>query len=76
MEPRPNFADAVIELRDVVIAELRIVEFLDWLAPRVPAWVDRLPTPPRWMGLMFWIYCAVGAKALALLWAVLSGRLV
>lgn len=73
MPMSPN--EALANLWPEVIRALRIVPMLDWLAPRMPPWVDRLPTPPRWMGFMFWIYAAVAVQGAPYLYAALTGGL-
>ncbi|HMO74066.1 MAG TPA: hypothetical protein PKD48_01850 [Sphingopyxis sp.] len=52
-----------------------IPAMLDWSAAFIDRhpWIERIPSPPRWMGLMFWIYACIGAHVLAILYAYLIG---
>lgn len=64
------------EFIDAVADALRIPAAMDWLTAFIDRhpWVERIPAPPKWMGLMFWIYACVAVQALALAYAYLIGH--
>lgn len=68
--------DARRNFTDELAKALRIPAMLAWLSAFVDrhTWMARIPAPPKWMGLMFWIYACVAVQALALGYTSLTGH--
>lgn len=45
---KKTLEEPVTELRQS-LGEAIALPLLNWLEPRLPSWVSRLPPPPRWM---------------------------
>jgi hypothetical protein len=71
-----EFDKARREFTDEVAKALRIPRILDWMTAFIERhpWIERIPAPPKWMGLMFWIYACVAVQVAALALAYLTGH--
>lgn len=64
------------DFTDEVAKALRIPRILGWMTAFIKRhpWIERTPAPPKWMGMMFWIYACVAVQVAALALAYLTGH--